>query len=304
MEEKINKQINYIMLKWFIITDELKVRWYLEKVWLHRLKRYFNTVEKYKWTDFQKIIDAYIFDKQLRILNIQIIEIIEKSIKNIFILSFDNINDETIYLNTLPQFKRWKENKKITKRLCYNEKKIVDMKYSDLEIKKDINDNWTISTSLFIDNLTFWEIINIFIDLNIVNQKKISAYYWLPLEIFINWLKIIGYLRNLCSHSRNIYNKKMTLKLKSKIITDLIGKNNSNSYIWYMMILVFFSKKLSPEFKWEEKVIKNMDYFKIDIKNFFRQKETSHIEHELWNSEAWKVLVNIVYLKYTEKSNN
>jgi abortive infection bacteriophage resistance protein len=97
MEEKINNQIEYLKEKGFIISDIEKIKWYLIKVWLHRLRRYFNTVDVYQWTDFQKIINSYIFDKDFRNINLWLLEKIENSFKNQFILNFENYLNPELY---------------------------------------------------------------------------------------------------------------------------------------------------------------------------------------------------------------
>ncbi len=89
MEKLLKEHLDYIKSLWFIVNDETKVIWYLRWVWFYRLKRYFNIYED-KNIDFQKVIDYYLFDKNLRILNLNMIESIEIYIKNIFILNFWN----------------------------------------------------------------------------------------------------------------------------------------------------------------------------------------------------------------------
>lgn len=37
MKERTAQELEYIKELWFVISDELKIIWYLEKVWLHRL---------------------------------------------------------------------------------------------------------------------------------------------------------------------------------------------------------------------------------------------------------------------------
>jgi len=302
MNEKINKQIEYLKEKGFIISDEEKVKWYLIKVWLHRLRRYFNTVEEYNWTDFQEIINAYIFDKELRWLNLQVIEIIEKSLKSLLILNLDNYLDWKNYINTWWNFNIYKEKNKYRKRQIYIEKKIIDLKYNDIECFNFIEKNNFLSSEFFFDNLTFWEIINIFYDLTLEKQYIISKYYWIPLEIFKSWISGVLYLRNLSSHWKNIFNRKMTKSLKWRELINVFWNNNNSSYISYLFVLDLFSKKLIEEKKWINEIFKLMIKFNIKYEKFYLQKEIPHIEHEI-NSEAWEILVKELYKKYLYKSN-
>lgn len=289
MEEKINKQIEYLKSKWFIITDEQKVRWYLEKVWLHRLKRYFNTVEKYEWTDFQEIINAYIFDKSFRHINVSILETIEKSFKNQIWLNFENLLDENLYQ------KQYKDS-----RLSFLYWKVWLLKNKDLEIKRNIEDYWDIPIWLFIDKLHFWEVYKIFLDFKKENQYKIVDYYWIDYKLFVNWLQCIAYLRNLCSHWENIFNKKFTYSVKANELFEEFWITKNNSYISYFYILSIFNKILSPNYQWEEKIFKKLEYYNYTLVKFWAKKETFHSQLE---SEAWKVLVNRLYTQCIKKSN-
>ncbi len=333
MEEKINNQIKYIKSKWFIIIDEEKVRWYLEKVWLHRLKRYFNTVDKYEWTNFQEIINAYIFDKSIRNINLIVLESIEKSFKNIFILKIWKIIDQSIYSDEF-----------VVERIKYLNKKLRKLSNSDDEIKKYLyrniernsqstvefqfseitecyNDNIELN-SLFIDKLQFWEIIKCYLDLKTEYKLLFTDYYWINLTILDSWLEWLLYLRNVSSHWWNIFNKKMVISVKWREITKQLKISENNLYSSIFVILCVFKEILIPNYKWENKIINKINHYNISLniiwlsnikediivnkkrsvfKKLFSSKEILPSEHI--NIEAWKILVNKVYIKYVKKSN-
>ncbi len=261
MDEKINNQIKYLKEKGFVISDEEKVKWYLIKVWLHRLRRYFNTVEKYEWTDFQEIINAYIFDKEFRNINLWLLEIIENSFKNQFILNFENYLEPELYDI---KFRDW--------RLAFLYNKVALLKKQDIEIKNNLNNQWFIPVNLFIDKLQFWEIFKIFQDLKIKNQIKISNYFGIDYKLFRNWLQCINYLRNLCSHWKNIYNRKFTFSIMAKELYKEFWINDNNTYISYFYILSYFKNILNKNFKWEDQIFKSMNKYKILLKDFWAKK--------------------------------
>ncbi len=289
MEEKINNQIKYLRRKWFIVSDVGKVGWYLEKVWLHRLRRYFNTVDKYEWTDFQEIINSYIFDKEFRNINLWLLEIIENSFKNQFILNFED------YLNPELYNIKYKDS-----RLSFLYNKISILKRKDSEIKNNLNTDLFIPVDLFVDKLQFWEIFNIYLDLKIEYQIKISNYYGIDYKLFNNWMKCISYLRNLCSHWENIYNKKFTFSIIAKELFLEFNIKENNTYISYFYILSYFKEFINPEYKWEDILFKNMIKYNILLKDFWAKKETFHSQLD---SEAWKVLVKELYEKHLKKPN-
>lgn len=294
MENKIDNDIKYLQEKWFIIQDKVKIQWYLQNVGLHRLRRYFNVAQgKYQNFDFQDIINAYLFDKEFRMLNLQLIEIIEKKLKNTLILCVPEYLKRENYINIRQGINRNKEEKKTDKRIMYNEKKVIDLKFNDIECKKYFQAKNTILPELFYDKLSFWEAISIFKDLELSQQIQIADEFQIPLHLLKNWFICILDLRNLCSHSSNIFNRSFTKRIQSQYFNTKIWQEETNSYIWYFFILTVINSKIIPEYHWTQRVFLLMEKHWITLKLFQKQKETSHIQLE--NSEAWEVLVDTVY---------
>lgn len=289
MDKLLKEHLDYIKKLWFIIDDETKIVWYLKGVWYYRLKKYFNIFEN-RNIDFQEVINYYLFDKNLRILNLNIIESIEIYIKNIFILKFWNSYlDENIYSD------KFKSN-----RMKFIREKTDDLYKKDLEVKKILEKYKIINSEVFINKLTFWEIVRFIQDLKEENKLIISEIIWIKLTLLENWLDAIVYLRNISSHWENIFNKEMIKSVKWKDINKLFWIENNNRYISYFAIISIFRESLIPNYKWEEKVFKKMKQYNIKISDFWQKKETFPNELE---SEAWKVLVNPLYKKYLKKSN-
>ncbi len=168
IEEKVTIDIKFLESKWFIISDEEKLKWYLKNVWMYRLTRYFNVIDNYKWANFDKIINAYVFDKELRFLSLQVIEMVEKKLKNLYTIYLPDLLNENNYKNSLHCKK---DEQRINRRLIYIEQKLVQLKFNDIECKWKFVQQWQISAELFYDNLTFGELTSIFRDMN--NELKI-----------------------------------------------------------------------------------------------------------------------------------
>lgn len=299
MQNLLNEQIEYIKNLWFIITDESKILWYLKWVWYFRLKKYFNIFEN-KNIDFQKVIDHYLFDKNLRILNLNMIESIEIYIKNVFVLTFWNdYLDKNIYNEKLIIVK-WEELKIQDNRIIFINQKIEELSKKDLEVKNILDKYSVLNAEIFINKLTFWELVRFIQDLNKENKIAFSKIIWIKLKLLLNWLDCLVYLRNICSHWENIINKKMLKAVEWYEINKLFWIENNNRYISYFIIISIFRENLIPHFKWEEKVFKKMEQYNINLTDFWQKKET--FPNEL-DSEAWKVLVQPLYKKYIKKSN-
>lgn len=284
---KIRAQLSFLKEKGFVLSDITKTVWYLEKVWLHRLRRYFNTVHSYKWVDFQRIIDAYVFDKKIRSLCLEILEPIEVSFKNQIILSWIDITNITYY----------KEEKQ-EERMIFIQEKLSYYKTHDTEIKK-----WVIKrdniNNILIDKLNFWEIYKVFCGLKEEYQYQVVDYYWIDTRLFFNWFLCFVYLRNLCSHWENVFNRKMTFAIKAREISKLFHIDTNHYFISYFTLLSLMRMKLISNHQWEEKIFSSLKKYWMTICDFGIQKETSHSQLE---SEAWEVLVESLYVKLMQNA--
>ncbi len=293
MTIKIQQQIEGLLQDGFVLVDETQVRWYLEKVWYHRLFPYFRDSNK----DIQKVISLYIFDKRLRLLVLDMLEVIENAIKGIVIhhiwSQFED--NEPRYQNAFLYEENYSDN-----RLMFIKDKIEDRKKNDITIKTyyKYNPNSSLPDYLFFDKLTFGELVKILKEMRPDYQKVISAYFWINSEIFMGWIFCLKYLRNLCSHYEYLYNRKMTFHLKSKVINE--GIWNQNSFLSYFALLSLFNKILIPNFHRTIKVLELIK--KFDMKSEALWLQTKNLPSEL-ESEAWEVLVNSLYIKYIKKSN-
>ena len=303
MNKKIERQLKKLEDMWFAIPDQEKTLWYLEKVGYHRLSPYFKISD----TNIDKAISYYIFDKRLRFLILDMLEVIENAIKSIIINyiweSFshnDRYMNKELYQDSTIINRQWIEENIAEKRLEFIHKKIEEWKSTDRKVKDFFIYNATskLPDYIFFDKLTFWELVKTYKDLKLEHKKTIAEYFWINGMIFEDWIYSLKYLRNLCSHYENIFNKKMTISIRSELILELIW--NQNTFISYFCILSVFNKLLIPNFDWWKKVIELMQKFSISSEQIWLDKKNLPSELE---SEAWEVLVNKVYTKHIIKSN-
>lgn len=292
MNSKVDQQLSLLQKRWFTYTDKEKVKWYMEKVWYHRLSFYFKNAPK----DIERVIGLYIFDKRLRLLILDMLEVIENALKSIMVnyiwKSFWNkyrYTEKSIYKQDFSD-----------KRLSFIFSKIAELKSKDPTIKYffcKYNSETEIPDYLFFDKLTFGELLRIFEDLDFEYQKTIANYFWIVPIIFIGWMKNLHYLRNLCSHYENVFNRNMTFAIRAEKAQELFWTNNM--FISYFAILSLFNKLLIENYKRPKKIIELMIKFWISFQDFWRKENPPS---ELV-SEAWEVLVELLYGKYIKMSN-
>ena len=83
----IEEQIELLRLRGLIIDDENKLKKYLSHISYYHLSAYFKSFQKLPTDNFkdnvifEDILNIYVFDKKLRLLLLDILEIVEKSFK-------------------------------------------------------------------------------------------------------------------------------------------------------------------------------------------------------------------------------
>lgn len=293
MNKKIQEQIQMLQDKWFVITDQEKVLGYLEKVGYHKLLPYFKDANG----DIDKVISYYIFDKRLRFLILDMLEVIENALKSVCInYIWESFSQKDRYVDTVLY-----REECVVNRIKFIENKILEWRINDTKVKNYFSahfDEKTLPDYIFFDKLTFWELIKIYKDFNLEHQKTIAWYFGINGMLFTDWMYSLKYLRNLCSHYENVFNKTMTFSVGSRTILQLI--ESQNTFVSYFCLLSVFNKLLIPNFGRAQKVIELIQKFSIAPWQIWFNKKNLPSELE---SEAWEVLVDKVYSKHIIKSN-
>ena len=291
--QKIEQQLQLLKERWFEITDQEKILWYLEKVGYHRLAPYFRNANG----NIDRVISFYLFDKRLRLLSLDMLEVIENAIKSIIInYIFPDPKENNRYINSDIYI-----SETYDERIKFIKYKTAERKVVDPIVKRFFKNNPKekyLPDYIFFEKLTFGEIRQIFKDLKIEYKKEISDYFWINGFMFEDWIFALKYFRNLCSHYENIFNKTMTISIRSKIIATELW--TQNTFIAYFALLSVFNKLLIPNFDRQNKVIELMKKFRISTIDIWDKQKNLPSELE---SEAWEVLVNSLYEKHIKKSN-
>ncbi len=290
METRIQNDLKMFQDRGLVIHDMDKILWYLKKVGYHRLSAYFEV----SWWDSELLISYYIFDKRLRLLILDMLEVVENALKSVMYYHLgENFKTnhwylmEGIYIDTY-----WEQ------RMAFIDQKTEEFKKNDISTKNYFNKfpiEKYLPDYLFFDKLTFWELIKTFQDLQIAYQKQVTNYYGVNVKVFYNWITALKHLRNLCSHYEYVFNRTMTFTVMGYGIKDSLW--SVNSFISYLMILSIFQKILIPSYNRSSKICDLMVKFNISLEQIWYKKENLPSKHTSFDIEAREVLVNIVYSK-------
>ena len=205
----LQQQVNHIKVNYNIkCKDENLIKKYLLHCNYYKLRGYWLFFEEIKKEIyFEEVINLYEFDKELRMLFIDYIEIIETSIKSIFAYHLTTkYNNPHIHLNReiffnekyyFQSIKQLKDNFNSSKEIfAYHFKTKYDEKLPPLWVSVEL--------------MTLGEISKWFNNLNLYDQKEISKYYNFPAPSLRTLLINITEIRNISAHHSRLWNKRLT----------------------------------------------------------------------------------------------
>lgn len=229
----IEDQINLLVSRGLVIDDPAFAKHILSNISYYRLSSYFYNFWEDKSghkffgsTKFERIVNIYNFDSELRTICFKAIEVIEVSIRtklSVF-LSHNHgpywFEDENIVINKTSH--------------ADNIKSIQDLlnqKIKEQFIKdhfKKYNDQYPPSWKL-LEITSFGLLSRLYgnISTSVKEKKAIARSLGLPNHEFLeSWLKAIAYIRNICAHHSRLWDKKLSTPL---IPNNLKGKWISNA---------------------------------------------------------------------------
>lgn len=259
----INEQMELLINNWLIINDKDRAINYLKFIWYYRLSWYFKfyqgSDDKFKEnTNFDNILNLYIFDKKLRLLVLDALERVESAIKSTINNEMSIVKDSHWFLERdLFNWKtvkntRWIQedwysefvNRTLTE--IRNSKEEYIKKYYSRYDSPEYPPSW-----MMFEALSFWSVSHIFSILKSSNKKVIAKNFNLNKETLTSWLRTLTYLRNVCAHHSRLWNKHLTFT-PSEI--DNLTNWKSNTFFGYLHILSHFMKTINPESEWINKL--------------------------------------------------
>ncbi len=261
MPEKVFKtldeQLQILRDRGLIIEDDERAKSFLLNNNYYRISGYSLTLRNHdvfsKSATFQNIIDIYEFDRSLRHLLLQYLDIIEVTFKSIYAYEFCktygatghlnkyNFTDEKIYNSTLRKVKKQQKNR------------LNDEAY----LKHFVND-------LKID-IPFWAYVDLFTFSNISIlysiskedlQNIIARHYRFKSNSANQFLKLamknMTIIRNLCAHESRLFNRlfeqRPSLSKNDKKLLMLKPNNEPDNSHLYGFILIMRQLLMPEEF--------------------------------------------------------
>ncbi len=289
----VDKQVELLKERKLEFENEEKARHYLQHIWYFRLTWYFKfyqdkeTNKFHDGTTFEQVKDLYVFDRKLRLLTLDSIEKIEVSFKA-------NINDcmsneygcnwfNNINLFSLETDKKLGIYENFIERVDWIQKKSSSMFIKAYFEKYD--EEYLPSWMLF-EELTIWEVSNIYRLLGTKLKQKIADKFSLYQLDFQIWIHLLVYIRNVSAHHSRLWNKEYIVKprIKDKKLWDkyitYINKDNIRvvipNYYNVALIINYLLNQINRSFSWVDGLEKLFDEHKLVPKE------------KIWFTGDWK----------------
>ena len=225
----IKKQLELLSSRGLIIKNYNAAYHHLQFISYYRFCGYASAFELtsisgkklyQKDTNFEQVLDYYVFDRKLRLLVIDAIERIEIAIRTVIINELALRYGAHWYMNNTLFLKKFDHSALINtvkKETLYHaqhgsvqhkKRERFIQHYFDKYQEPILPAIWMIAEVL---SLGVWSLIFA----NLVdrgNQKMICQYFGINYKIMTSWLHCITYLRNLCVHHGRLWNRSFTLK--------------------------------------------------------------------------------------------
>lgn len=246
-------------------SDEKTAQFYLQHINYYRLRAYWLSFEAdpethqfREGTEFDEVLNRYIFDRELRLLLLDAIERIEVSIRAQWSYHFSHAEGPHGYLNAeIKTARRRARRSKNIERLKteVNQSSETFITHFRDNYAEELPPIWAVSEIMSLGSLSRW-----FRDLTPPPIKRnISKCYNLHSDVLDSWLQHLTHVRNLCAHHSRVWNRELTItpmspqKKPARLVEEF--QKESRKVYNTILILLYFMDMIAPQHTWRKRLI-------------------------------------------------
>lgn len=220
-------------------------------------KRRKDLEPKYENITFSEILRRYYQDKNLRIYLMHAIEKIEVSLKTRIAYNLGNMGAYG-YLkesNWMDRSNNYIKNK-ATFQSILNKHEREDSYPKEIDFETGAYITRVPSVWIFINTLTFGELVKIYESMSKKRKRSIANYYKLEIDELYSFIKTLRLIRNMCAHNRNIIDIRLKSlpKINNKWKNYLLEIEEKDTCHLALVILIikYFVDIINPRYKYRE----------------------------------------------------
>jgi len=266
---KVEDQIKLLRERGLIVDDEEKLGRYLRNISYYHFSIYFKHFQKddvfIKDTNFEDVLNVYVFDQKLRLLLLDVLERIEKSFKCHLVYEMSIKTNDPFWIASHDFFQDGeKYNERIIGMLdgLISSKESCIRHYYNNYHKPKYPPAWMI-----IEALSFGQAVMIFSQLTLENQEIVANSYGINKVFISNWFYALSIVRNVCAHHSRLWNNEFVVRLNQRhgFYGKLFNNSNGNRLFNYLIVLHAINCKFNPTSGWVEKLENLIVEHKINI---------------------------------------
>ncbi len=261
----LDQQIKLLRDRGLFIKDEERAKRYLSNIFYYRLSSYFVPYQSendqfLEDTEFNDILNTYIFDRELRLIVLDALERIEIAIRSKICNYVCDETKDPFWIYNADNF--ISINGGFT-RITKNIQNIIfrDVRYNRYSIKTPIQHYQNIYNQpekpavwMIFDSLSFGDLQLIYSSLKNNHLKKKIAYELGINQILLeSWLKNFQMVRNICAHHSRLWNRGFgtspAIPKSRNIMWIEDGISGNKLYLSIVAIQVILYK-ISPKSSW------------------------------------------------------
>lgn len=253
----VGQQIHLLQARGLYIEDVVYAKKCLESVGYYRLSGYCKPFQKANHiflenASFNQIWKLYCFDKELRFMTSDAIEVIEIAFRA-NISNYMSINFGPFWYTDKQLFKTNNFHdsfiQQTIRKIC-KDKKEVFINHFYTNYSDQYPPSWMI-----MECLSFGSVVLIFKDLKSMQHKKniahLLGYHSTLIE---SWMEPLCYTRNICAHHSRLWNRWFVLRPQLPIKLSLSRPGLENSFNEQALIITLLIKTIFPEYLWRQKL--------------------------------------------------
>lgn len=265
----IQAQITQLKSRGMRFENEDKAFHYLENINYYRLSAYWLPFEKdhksHTFTQdtlFERVLELYIFDRELRLLMLDAIERIEVSIRTRFAYEISQKYGSHPHLDSTlftPQHRYKQTLEKLKSEV--NRSKEPFIKHFKDKYSEALPPIWASVELMTLGQVSHW-----FSSIKLRQDRQLIAkYYDLDEKILASFLHHLTIIRNICAHHSVLWNKKLTFEFViPKAMQEKFNIHEKRKLFNTFVMLEYLMEKISTDKQWRISIESLIDKHNID----------------------------------------
>lgn len=260
-----DEQIQLLESRGMKVPDPEKARHYLSHLNYYRIGAYWlpfesdhGTHQFEEATNFDDVLNLYVFDRELRLLVMDAIERVEVSLRTQWAYQLAHTYDSHAYLNK-SLFKCQKQYEisisKLMRELSQSHETFIKH-YTNTYSEPQSPPLWTV-----VEVMTLGLLSRVYANLkHRKDRNKIASVYRLDEVVIVSFLHHLSTLRNHCAHHSRLWNRSFTFTFKlprqgNDILLKSFNGSNRRKIYNTLMMLEYLMEIISPGTHWKSRLV-------------------------------------------------